>query len=168
MEHVLNSPIRNHAFWKFLLFFCITVVIIVTAVFFDYDIPNKENQVLRAQVAHYQQDSGAQQEFIANMQDIKNLIDSMGKQDVDNGLLITKINDKLVKSNELQMQNKEVNGELNRLLLNVLLSYKNIKNQSLRLQEADQQIQQLTTQLKTCSDNNKLYMQQLGFNRGAN
>src|SRR5215831_20429332 len=110
MEHVLNTQLRNQAFWKFLLFFFITIVIIVTAVYFDYDIPNKENAELREQVVHYEKDSDSQQEFITRMQDIKNLIDSMGKQDADNGLLLTKINDKLVKSNDLQTQNKDVSG----------------------------------------------------------
>ena len=58
MLQILNSTERNQAFLKFLLFFLITVSLIVWAVYFNVNMPRKENVILKSEVnATRQQES---------------------------------------------------------------------------------------------------------------
>lgn len=168
MEQVINAKLRNQAFWKFMIFFLATIAIVVTAVYFDMEVPNKENAMLRIEVAHYQQDSNSQQQFIGDLEGIKNYIDSVGKPGVDNEYFLSLINDKLTKSNALQNQNSDEHARFNRVILDVFLSYKNAKKQNITLDNANQQIQELKYKLSECENKRDQYLQQLNFGRASN
>ena len=46
MAQVLNSRERTEAFLKFLIFFIVTVILIVAAIFFNFRMPVSENTML--------------------------------------------------------------------------------------------------------------------------
>ena len=50
----LNAKERNRAFLKFLLFFVFTLVLVVTAIYFDFKLPLKENSYLQKQIDQHQ------------------------------------------------------------------------------------------------------------------
>jgi hypothetical protein len=168
MEHVINAKLRNLAFWKFMVFFLITIVIVVTAIYFDYELPHKENAMLRTEVAHYQKDSMSQQEFIRDLGEIKNLIDSLGKVGADNGYLTSLINNKLTEINKSQNQNSGDRTVFDRLILDVFLSYKNAKSQNISLGNANKTIEELNRRLTESENRRDQYLQQLNFDRGTN
>jgi|SRR5882757_1318542 len=79
MQQVLNSKERNEAFLKFLLFFLVTVILIVLAVFFNYRLPRSENKVLQEEVNMQRQQEAAQAKFVTKMNEAVVLLDSMDK-----------------------------------------------------------------------------------------
>src|SRR5215210_8857279 len=129
MEHVINAKLRNQAFWKFLFFFLLTIVIIVSAVYFDFRIPSEENAMLRAQVGNYQTQEKAQQQFIATMESAKSLIDSLDKSEGNTVYINTLIGGKLKEMTDFGYnKDNSIYGSMNKTILNVFLDYNNIKN----------------------------------------
>src|SRR5438093_495212 len=96
MEQILNAKIRNQAFGKFILFFVITVAIVVMAVYFNFiGVPANENQLLREKVRSYEDQTYRQEQFLTAMETSKKLIDSMGRSEQLNPLLDKEIAEQL-------------------------------------------------------------------------
>jgi hypothetical protein len=77
MQKLLNTKERSDAFLKFLLFFLITCALVVTAVFYNYRIPRKYNEVLLAEKAVMNQEKQNQDKFLAKMREAMALRDSV-------------------------------------------------------------------------------------------
>ena len=72
-----NSKERSSSFLKFLALFIVTMAMILVAVFFNFQIPEKENKLLREQADVFDQEMEYQSEFFAEMQSLKQMIDSL-------------------------------------------------------------------------------------------
>src|SRR5882762_10373828 len=79
MQQVLNSKERSQAFWKFFLFFLLTVLLVVTAVYFDFKLPFKQNRVLQDEVDLQRQQDRDEAKFVVKMQETIVLLDSLDK-----------------------------------------------------------------------------------------
>jgi prophage DNA circulation protein len=75
----LNHAERTNAFLKFLLFFVITVVFIIIAVFFGTRIPLEENKKLKQQITAYEKQQLFAAKFSASMSNVQPLFDTLGK-----------------------------------------------------------------------------------------
>ncbi|MBX2924950.1 MAG: hypothetical protein KF746_22305 [Chitinophagaceae bacterium] len=80
IQQVLNSRDRNQAFFKFLLFFTITTVLIVISIFFSFRMPLKENRELREELKQKKNIEAEQQKFVKKMDEVIVLIDSIRKR----------------------------------------------------------------------------------------
>ena len=47
MQKPLNTSERSSAFWKFFLFFILSVIMVTSAVYFNFRLPHKENELLK-------------------------------------------------------------------------------------------------------------------------
>jgi hypothetical protein len=65
----LNREERNRAFYRFLLFFLITVGLIVTVVFFSIDIPIREGRQIRKQMFAMQNERAVTDSFNTAMKE---------------------------------------------------------------------------------------------------
>lgn len=74
---ILNKKERTSSFLLFLLMFVITVGILFTAFFFSYKLPWKENDVLRAENQKIRYEFLYQKKFMAELQGVDKLIDSL-------------------------------------------------------------------------------------------
>jgi len=74
---VLNKQERTSAFLWFLLFFVVTVGLFVLAVFFNFQVPSRENTALRKQLSSFRQEQAFQAEFLQKMDKVKNNLDSI-------------------------------------------------------------------------------------------
>lgn len=83
MQQVINGKERSQAYFKFLLFFVITVLVVVLAVFFDFYMPRKENKLLKEEVYIHRTQEANQQKFVDKMMRTISLIDSMDKSTRD-------------------------------------------------------------------------------------
>ncbi|WP_019668323.1 type VI secretion system TssO [Eudoraea adriatica] len=92
-----NSKERSGSFLKFFVLFVITVAMILVAVYFNFEIPEKENKLLREQVKVIKEDMEYQSDFFAEMQILKGMIDSLKvpgqNTSYQNTLISTKIVD---------------------------------------------------------------------------
>ena len=74
---VLNKRQRNNAYLFFVLFFLITVAILITAVFFNAYFPFKENSLLKAENARMKKDMEIQNKFSFQLEKVKAAVDTV-------------------------------------------------------------------------------------------
>ena len=72
-----NSKERRNSFLKFLGLFLATVSMVVIAVYFNFRVPAKENELLREQAKLVKSEMEFQNGFFNEMQNIKGMIDSL-------------------------------------------------------------------------------------------
>lgn len=96
-----NSKERQVAFFKFLAFFLATVLTVVIAVYFNYKVPNEENDLLRGKIEEDKHIKEFQNDFFKEMKIIKNKIDSLDIPGED-----TKFDYELIASKLVKLQGK--------------------------------------------------------------
>ena len=74
---VLNKQERTTAFLWFLLFFVATVGLFVVAVFFNFQVPVRENAELRKEISAYRKEQAFQADFVQNQEKIRANLDSV-------------------------------------------------------------------------------------------
>jgi DNA repair ATPase RecN len=74
---VLNKQERTTAFLWFLLFFVVTVGLFVLAVFFNYQVPVRENTELRKELGTFRKEETFQASFMQNLEKVKANLDSI-------------------------------------------------------------------------------------------
>ena len=75
---VLNKKERSKAFSLFILFFIITVIVLVTAVLFNAYFPFKENSLLKSENAKMKKEMETQDKFSFQLEKVKAATDSIG------------------------------------------------------------------------------------------
>jgi len=75
---VLNKKERSRAFSFFILFFVITVAVLLIAVFFNAYFPFKENSLLKTENARMKKEMEKQDEFSFQLEKVKAAVDSIG------------------------------------------------------------------------------------------
>jgi cell division protein YceG involved in septum cleavage len=73
----MNSKERTQAYLKFLLFFVITVLVVVLAIYIDFYTPSRENKLLKEEVDLQRRQEANQQKFIDKMTRAITLLDSL-------------------------------------------------------------------------------------------
>jgi hypothetical protein len=84
----LNQPERRKAFTNFLIFFIVTVLIIVAAVFFSIQVPFRQNDQLRDQMNVVEKERDFSETFANKMGETINLLDSINKKEVQSPELV--------------------------------------------------------------------------------
>ena len=77
MQQILNSRDRNQAFLKFSLFFIITIILVVIAVYFNFRLPVKENKFLTNELANKRAQDEKEAEFVERMDKVVAMLTSM-------------------------------------------------------------------------------------------
>lgn len=108
----LNQAERRNAFLTFLLFFIITIAVIVVLIFFSVQVPFKENEHWRNEMAQVENERLFLESFNVKMENAMQLLDSMS----------TTQNDPIADS--------RINSKLNEMaaMLNDSISVKNLYN----------------------------------------
>jgi len=155
MEHVINAKLRNQAFWKFIILFLVTIVIVITAVYFDYDVPDKENAMLREKIKNYENQVYSEQQFIIMADSVKTLIDTLSRSKGNYDYINSLIGEQLGKMTSIinAPGSTSIYMDINKKVLNTFLSFHNTKK--LLVYDASQQISDLTDQLRQCQRNNE-------------
>jgi Type VI secretion system, TssO len=101
MQQVLNTTERSQTFWKFLLFFIITIAVILLAVYFDFKMPIVENKKLKAEIADQREVNAEQEKFAVRVERVSSLLDSMEKNPADAEVISTKVDAAITDLNSL-------------------------------------------------------------------
>lgn len=91
----INAQERSKAFNRFLLFFLLTIAVIITAVFFGIKIPYAENEKLQQQLAAVDKENRFREDFTTAMAEAQNLLDTVNMDPQKSGLLDGRITQKI-------------------------------------------------------------------------
>ena len=75
---IVNKEQRTKAYWFFVLFFAITVTIVVIAMFANVHFPFEENKLLKEKNTKLEKDIAIQNHFAADLEKVKVAMDSIG------------------------------------------------------------------------------------------
>ena len=129
-----NQAERSHAFRNFLLFFILTVALIIAAVFFSIQVPLKHNEQLREQLTLVENERTFSSTFVNKMSETMNLLDSIMLNEVQGKaeLIDGKITENLQKMNA--MINDSLSGKS--LYRNVVLNFADLQRAKKQLRDA--------------------------------
>jgi Type VI secretion system, TssO len=145
MQKPLNTAERSSAFWKFLFFFFIAVFMIVTAVYFNFRVPFKENALLKEKAENMRLQSMAQEKFTNSILEAKALIDSMGKPGVNVKFISNQVSDKLSELTNLHIADNSIQGSLDKVIIGVVFDYNKLKSDMTNFGDSQSQIAELTS-----------------------
>ena len=104
-------------------------------------IPSKENEVLRGEISRYQAQHIAQEKFVNNMDDAKQLIDSLRQPGVNTMYINQQIAAKLRQLTDLQYEDSSVYSRLNKNVIDLYLRYQEATNKIVSMGDLPQQLQ---------------------------
>ena len=129
MQQVLNNQERNQAFLKFLLFFLITIVLVIAAVYFNVRLPVVENKELQKQMTVYNQQDMSQEVFVKNMDEAVVYLDSLDKDPKNQEQIVMQLGAKIENLNKLQQKGNSPYARMNAMITYRLTEMKNQKMQ---------------------------------------
>ena len=130
----LNAADRNQAFLSFLLFFIITIAVIIAAVFFSIQVPFKENDQLKEKIAVAEKQRDFTEHFVDKMETTIKLLDSVNLPNVRSELIDGAIDDNL--KNMLAMTNNDTSTQIKNLYKNVVYNFYDLQGAKKQLREA--------------------------------
>ena len=131
---------------KFLLFFFIAVVAIVLAVFFNYEVPKKENIYLKEVTADYKQHMTSEQKFTALLEEANGKLDSLDQPGVDLHFLNGQIGATLGKIDNADLSKED------KMFLNIILKYHEAKKKLIELRDAADKYEKLKNDYTQCQN----------------
>lgn len=145
---ILNKKERNSAFVMFLIMFVVTTGVLIFALFFDFRLPLKENEVLKSENEKISKESNFQKKFAEEYQHICKLVDSLDKVPEQFPYLEQTISSELVdlqrKADSLQVDSKLYSNII--IYTNKLVQSKKISTQT---DDSKGQIDKLTEENKS-------------------
>jgi len=154
MQKILNSKERNEAFLKFLLFFCITVALIIIAVYFNFRLPLKENSKLREKITLQTQEEMNQEKFTENMDKAMAYLDSLDKDPKNMESIEILLTGKIRDLATLQEKGYSPYAKMNKVIIERMIELKDQKKQLFKLSdkantltEMEKKLQYAETQL---------------------
>ncbi len=156
----LNQSERKKAFGNFLLFFIITIAVIITAVFFSIRVPFKQNEYLLQQMDLAGNERAFAESFKNKMQETMNWLDSVNlKPNAD--MIDSRISNNITRMTQMA----ESDSTMNSFYLGIVQTLNNLQQAkfALRTQLAknenagsgedlkDKQIKFLKDQLELCN-----------------
>jgi hypothetical protein len=153
-----NQQERSKAFWNFLLFFCITVGVIVVTMLFSFQVPFKERDMLRKKADNAENHKVQVMEFGKTMRETMNMIDTLGQ--VKNSFLVeAKIEANIKKLSDLAVADTTWTKDMLRDAMANLQSLADAKMSLLKVSDAkaeldkrDERIEKLEAKLEECKD----------------
>lgn len=130
---VLNKQERTTSFIWFLLFFVITVALFVVAIFFNYQVPARENASLRKELSTFRQEQAFQAEFLQKLDKVKRNLDSINLPNQNANYM-----DQVIAASLADMRNSIPKEAVTHYGL-----YDNVVQNCLSLQQTKQQLREL-------------------------
>ncbi len=147
-----NSKERYSSFLKFLLLFLLTTATAVGAIYFNFRIPSKDNELLRTQAKTFDSEIKFQNAFYNETELLRALMDSLvDGQDLFfiNGQIGTKLAE-LKESVPTEESTYLYNMHMS--FIDMFVDLQTAKNRLLELNEAEDDIEFLKSELEDCND----------------
>lgn len=122
MQQILNSRDRNQAFLKFSLFFIITIILVVIAVYFNFKLPVKENKFLSDELANHRAQDEKEAEFVERMDKVVAMLNSMEKSPDSANMLAKPVGDRLGEMKDRSINSNMFYTKMNDAIVNKFFS----------------------------------------------
>ena len=144
-----NEKERNKSFLKFLALFIVTTLLIVGAVYINYRVPHKENELLRKRTELLNNEIEFQKGFAIDIERTRNLLDSLDLKGQNIAYLNDLISQKLVGiQGGLPAKDSTFRYTMYKNILDILVDYQKSKKELNALSDAKNQIQEYQTELE--------------------
>jgi hypothetical protein len=147
MLQVLNAKDRNEAFFKFLLFFVATLILVITAIYFDFKLPIRENRMLQEEIDQQRQADLNQGKFVSAMQESVTLLDSLDNAGPNAAQLNLQLNQKLNDLNAMALNDNSIYGRMDRAIVNKFVSLQQAKARLQNLSEKENKFSSMEADL---------------------
>ncbi len=132
----------------------VTMLTIVSAVYFDHKIPNKENALLKNQVKLVEKEMEFQMKFNKGMIEVKSMLDSLDVPGQNVSYQNSLISDRLVDLQEIiPTKGSTINYDMYSNIVKMCVEFQDAKGELLSLDDAKSTIQEYKTALDRCQDN---------------
>jgi hypothetical protein len=168
MQKPINTSERNSAFWKFFLFFVLTVAMVTTAVYFDFRLPHKENEILKAKAESMRLQNMEQEKITNSFIEAKKFIDSIDKPGVNIKYISDMVAQKLGDLNKLNVGDSSIQGKMNRVVTAVFFEYNALKGKTTNVVESQTQVAELLSKNAALTRDLEQAKRDLDFCRGSN
>lgn len=158
---ILNKKERFNAFMLFLLMFFVTMIVLITAIFFNYRLPIKENEVLKRENDKMNMQFSFNKEFSNKIEDVNKLVDSLNAAPESFQFIEQSINYELVQLKEKIPSDTIVDPKLYQ---NVILNYIDLvktKKRLLLTSDSKNEMDKMDKELKELADENKSLSREL-------
>ena len=149
---VQNSKERKKAFWNFLVFFVVTIGLVITTVFFSVQVPFKQNQKLQGEIARIEKERAQAEQFALKMNEAIGLFEKVNQNGEQTELIDANITKNL---NELNSMIGKDSTELRMLYNNVIVSLYDLqasKKKARSISADDASIAEVRNQLQDCQN----------------
>jgi hypothetical protein len=157
MPQALNEKEHNQAFLKFLFFFVVTVLMVISAIFINFEIPGQELKILRERSDNYRNKQIAEENFKNTLSEfiaITNRSDSSSKAEIQ-----SEVSPKLEALLRAEIDNSTTRIKLNRAIYEIANKYLDAKLRLADFRDIETEITRLKNKnteleadLKACRD----------------
>lgn len=158
---ILNRKERTSAFLLFLLMFIITTGVLFFAIFFNYRLPLKENEVLKSENDKILAEFNFQKKFSEKIDHISVLIDSLDKSPESFQFIEQNISFELVELKEKIPADSDQSLKLYDNVILTITDLVNTKKLLLQVNDSKKEIDLLNTQIKAYEEENKDLIREL-------
>lgn len=158
---ILNKKERTSAFLLFLLMFIVTTGVLFFAIFFNYRLPLKENEVLKSENDKILAEFNFQKKFSEKIEHIGVLIDSLDKSPESFQFIEQNISFELVDLKEKIPADSDQSLKLYDNVLITITDLVNTKKLLLQVNDSKKEIDLLNTQIKAYEEENKDLIREL-------
>ena len=149
MPHVINSNERNQAFIKFMIFFLITTILVVSAVYVDFrGLPRERQRLLEREFANHRSEIQVQRQFVMVMERAKTLLDSLENSGKDRPKVEALLTGKLNDMQSIKLVDTSLNGKLNNAIFDSFIELQQLKRELGELRTLPSTVAELNAQLK--------------------
>lgn len=164
-----NNKERQIAFIKFLAIFLVSNLTIVFAIYFNYKIPNKENEVLKSQAELTRNQTNFQRYFFNEMVGIKSMLDSLNIPGQNVSYQNSLISARLVElKKKVPTKDSTYRYDMYTKIINLFVELQDIQREIRALDNAKVTIEEYKEALDRCSANLKQAERDLFIARGTN
>lgn len=158
---ILNKKERTSAFLLFLLMFIVTTGVLFFAIFFNYRLPLKENEVLKNENDKILAEFNFQKKFSEKIDHISVLIDSLDKSPESFQFIEQNISFELVDLKEKIPADSDQSLKLYDNVILTITDLVNTKKLLLQVNDSKKEIDLLNTQIKAYEEENKDLIREL-------
>ncbi len=162
---ILNKKERFNAFILFLLMFFITTGVLITAIFFNFKLPLKENEVLKTENDKMNAQFTFNNDFTKKMEDISKLVDSLDRAPESFQFIEQSINYDLIELKEKIPNDSLVNRDLYENFIITTSEFVKTKKKLFLSKDSKKEVDDLKEEIKDLEDENKDLAKQIELMR---
>jgi Type VI secretion system, TssO len=140
MAKPINIKEHNSSFVKFLIFFLVTLIMAVSAVYFNFKVPNKELAILRERSELLRNQQINQENYKRTLNEVIQVFNKLDSS-TSKAMVESELSDKLnALRNAASIEDSTASQKLNQMVFGLVNEYRNAKFKLFDLKDFEQEI----------------------------